>query len=80
MPKITLLQLKTVNYTDAADLDRLIRTHKDELSKKIALLDDPKTPAAFNAIAYNLIFLMRERQKFKRQKAKLLVLDGGKKD
>jgi hypothetical protein len=80
MPNITLLQLKTVSYSDAADLDRLIITHKDELSKKIETLDDPKTPAAFNAIAYNLIFLMRERQKFKRQKAKLLVLDGGKKD
>ena len=80
MPKITLLQLKTVSYTDAADLDRLIETHRVELGKKADALDDPKTPAAFNAIAYNMVFLMRERQKFKRQKAKLLVLDGGKKD
>lgn len=80
MPKITLLQLRTINYNTPADLDRLIQTHRDDLGKQIEKLDDPKTPAAFNAIAYNLVFLMRERQKFKRQRAKLLVLDGGKKD
>lgn len=80
MPQITLLQVKTISYGNTDDLDRLIRVHKDDLTKKTKILDDPKTDAAINAIAYNLVHLMRERQKYKRQRAKLLILDGGKKD
>ena len=80
MPRITLLQMKTVEYGTVGGIDRLIKTHKDDLAVKIANLDDPKASAAFSAIAFNIVHLMRERDKFKRQKTKLLVLPGGKKD
>jgi len=80
MPKITLLQLEVVEYEDAADLERLIKFHRDMLSKAIDDLKNPKTDAIISAVAYNLVHLMRELQKNKRQRAKLLVLDGGKKD
>lgn len=80
MPKITLLQIKDFEYKDEAHLDRLVQKHRDDLSKRITNLDKPQTIAAINAIAYNLVHLMREREKVKRQRAKLLVLPGGKKD
>jgi len=80
MTKITLLQLEVVEYEDAADLERLIKFHRDMLSKAIDDLKNPKTDAIISAVAYNLVHLMRELQKNKRQRAKLLVLDGGKKD
>ncbi len=80
MGKITLLQLDNTEYEDAADLERLIKFHRDMLSKAIDDLKNPKTDAIISAVAYNLVHLMRELQKNKRQRAKLLVLDGGKKD
>jgi len=80
MTKITLLQLEFVEYEDAADLERLIKFHRDMLSKAIDDLKNQKTDAIISAVAYNLVHLMRELQKNKRQRAKLLVLDGGKKD
>ena len=80
MGKITLLQLDNIEYEDAADLERLIKFHRDMLSKAIDDLKNPRTDAIISAVAYNLVHLMRELQKNKRQRAKLLVLDGGKKD
>jgi len=80
MPNITLLQWDTVKYKDGAELERLIKFHRDMLSKAIDDLKNPKTDAIISAVAYNLVHLMREIQKNKRQRAKLLVLDGGKKD
>jgi hypothetical protein len=80
MPNITLLQLEVVEYKDAAYIERIIKFHRDVLSKSIDDLKNPKTDAIISSIAYNLVHLMRELQKNKRQKAKLLVLDGGKKD
>lgn len=80
MGKITLLQLDNTEYEDAADLERLIKFHRDMLSKAIDDLKNPRTDAIISAVAYNLVHLMRELQKNKRQRAKLLVLDGGKKD
>lgn len=80
MGKITLLQLDNIEYEDAADLERLIKFHRDMLSKAIDDLKNPRTDAIISAVAYNLVHLMRELQKNKRQRGKLLVLDGGKKD
>ena len=80
MGKITLLQLDNIEYKDAADLERLIKFHRDMLSKAIDDLKNPRTDAIISAVAYNLVHLMRELQKNKRQRGKLLVLDGGKKD
>ncbi|RLC09416.1 MAG: hypothetical protein DRI24_21795 [Deltaproteobacteria bacterium] len=80
MPNISLLQLETVTYKTVADLERLIKVHRDLLNEAVDNLKNPKTDAIISAVAYNLAHLMRELQKFKRQKAKLLVLDGGKKD
>ena len=80
MGKITLLQLDNIEYEDAADLERLIKFHRDMLSKAIDDLKNPRTDAIISAVAYNLVHLIRELQKNKRQRAKLLVLDGGKKD
>lgn len=80
MPRISLLQVKALKYDSANDLKRLIKQHKDDLAIKTEQLEHPSTDAAINAIAYNLVRLMRELNKHKRQKAKLLVLPGGKKD
>ena len=80
MPKITLLQLDNVEYKNAADLEKLITFHRDVLAKAIDDLKNPKTDAIISAIAYKLVHLMRELQKNKRQRAKLLLLPGGKKD
>jgi hypothetical protein len=80
MGKITLLQLDNVEYEDEADIERLIKFHRDMLSKAIDDLKNPRTDAIISAVAYNLVHLMRELQKNKRQRAKLLVFDGGKKD
>lgn len=80
MPDITLLQLETVTYADAADIERLIKVHRDMLAKATKDLKHPKTDAMISAVAYNLVHLMRELQKNRRQRARLLVLDGGKKD
>ncbi len=80
MPNITLLQLDNIEYGNAADLERLIKFHRDMLSKAIDDLKNPQTDAIISAVSYNLVHLMRELQKNKRQRAKLLLLPGGKKD
>jgi hypothetical protein len=80
MGKITLLQLDNVEYEDAADIERLIKFHRDMLSEAVDDLKNPKTDAIISAVAYNIAHLMRELQRLKRQRTKLLVLPGGKKD
>lgn len=80
MPRITLLHIRGHQYNTVDDLDRLIKQHRDLLGEQVDKTDKPGTDAAINAIAYNFILLMRERKKFNRQRAKLLVIDGGKKD
>lgn len=80
MPKVTLLHTRGHHYNNADDLDRLIKRHKDLLGEQADKTDKPGTDAAINAIGYNLVLLMRERNRYKRKSAKLLVLDGGKKD
>lgn len=80
MPLITLLHTRGHHYNDTNDLDRLIKQHKELLGEQVDKTDKPGTDAAINAIGYNLILLMRERNKYNRQRAKLLVFDGGKKD
>lgn len=80
MPNISLLQLETVTYKDAADLERLIKVHRDLLNEAVDNLKNPKTDAIICAVTYNIAHLARELQKFERPEVKLLVLDGGKKD
>ena len=80
MPNITLLQLETVTYDDAVDIERLIKVHKDMLSKAADDLKNPKADAIISAVAYNVVHLMRELQKYERQRVKLSILPGGKKD
>ena len=80
MPRVILLHTRGHHYTNTDDLDRLIKRHKELLGEQADKTDKPGTDAAINAIGYNLILLMRERNKYNRQRAKLLVLDGGKKD
>lgn len=80
MPRVTLLHTRGHHYNTTDDLDRLIKRHKELLGEQVDKTDKPGTDAAINAIGYNLILLMRERNRYKRQRGKLLVLDGGKKD
>ena len=80
MGKLTLLQLDNVEYEDAADIERLIKFHRDMLNKATEDLKNPRTDAIISAVAYNISHLMRELQRIRRKKGKLLVLDGGKKD
>ena len=80
MPKITLLKVKTIEYGNDDDLQKLIRRLQRILNSKIKNLDDPSADAAINAIAFNMVRLMREREKFKKEPANLVLIDGGKKD
>ncbi len=63
MPKITLLQIKTVDYRDVDHLKLLISHHKELLGKHIMRLDSPGTIAIIQAISYNLIHLTRELER-----------------
>ena len=63
MPKITLLQIKTVDYRDVDHLKLLISHHKELLGKHIVKLDALGTIAIIQAIAYNLIHLTRELER-----------------
>ena len=63
MPKITLLQVKTVEYKDVDQLKSLIVKHKENLGRNIMRLDAPGTIAIIQAIAYNLIHLTRELER-----------------
>ena len=60
MAKITLLQIKTIEYKDVDHLKLLISRHKEQLGKYIMRLDSPGTIAIIQAISYNLIHLTRE--------------------
>ncbi len=60
MAKITLLQIKTIDYRDVDHLKLLISHHKELLGKNIRRLDVPGTIAIIQAISYNLIHLTRE--------------------
>ena len=80
MPKITLLQIKTIEYRDIAGLKSLIAKHKEQLGKHIMRLDAPGTIAIIQAIAYNLIHLTRELERRGGKRADLHILPGGKKD
>jgi hypothetical protein len=80
MSKITLLQVKTVEYRDAKHLKLLITKHKEQLGKYIMRLDSPGTIAIIQAIAYNLIHLTRELERRDGKRADLHILPGGKKD
>ena len=80
MPKISLLKVKTIEYGSDDDLRKLIRYLKRILDSKIENLDDPSADAAINAIAFNMVRLMREREKYKKEPPSFVVFDGGKKD
>jgi len=80
MPKISLLKTRTVEYENDDDLKKLIHRMKCELNAKIDMLDHPATDAAINAISFNLVRLMRERERYKKEPTSLVVLDGGKKN
>ncbi len=74
MPKITLLQPKTIKYRDANHLKSLIIKHKEELGKNATRLDSPGTIAIIQAIAYNLIYLTRELERSGGNSAPFLVV------
>jgi hypothetical protein len=63
MSKITLLQIKTIEYTDVNHLKLLISKHKEQLGKCIMRLDSPGTIAIIQAISYNLIHLTRDLER-----------------
>ena len=63
MSKITLLQIKTIDYRDVDHLKLLISHHKELLGKHIMRLDAPGTIAIIQAISYNLIHLTRELER-----------------
>jgi len=77
MPKITLLQIKTIEYRDADHLKLLISRHKEYLKKHTTDLDVPGTIAIIQAVAYNLIHLTRELEHQGGKYADLHVLPGG---
>ncbi len=80
MSKITLLYTRTVDYKDVDHLKKLIKSHQQELGKRIMMLEHPGTIAAIQAIAYNFVHLTRELERRSGKSADLHVLPGGKKD
>jgi len=77
MPKITLFQVKTIEYKDVDHLKLLIFRHKEYLKKHTMDLDAPGTIAIIQAISYNLIHLTRELECRGGKHADLYALSGG---
>ena len=84
MPKITLLDTRTVEFNGTKDLERLIRNHRKQLEHFSQIMDQPHAVPHIQAISHNLVHLTREYETIKskrnRRSAKIHILPGGKKD
>ena len=74
MPNITLLNTRTVSYDTEEELTDLIRQSQRQVAAYTDHLDLPQADAVINANAYNMVRLMRARNRLKETRSGLSIV------